>query len=59
MNKKIELEGAYSSVVNFAMQQNYVPIVKNLVVKNITEEDLNNIDIIISVDTQTLLMNGQ
>ncbi len=50
MNKKIELEGAYSSVVNFAMQQNYVPIVKNLVVKNITEEDLNNIDIIISVE---------
>ncbi len=50
MNKKIELEGAYSGVVNFAMQQNYVPIVKKLIVKNTTEEDIKDIDIIISVE---------
>lgn len=50
MSKKIELEGAYSGVVNFAMQQNYVPIVKKLIVKNITEEEIKDIDIIISVE---------
>ena len=50
MDKKIEIEGLYSDVVNFAMQQNYVPIIKKLVVKNLTEEELRDIDVVITTE---------
>ena len=50
MDKKIEIDGTYSDVVNFAMQQNYVPIIKKLIVKNLSEEDIKDIDVIISVE---------
>ncbi len=52
MNKKIEIEGAYGRVVNFAMQQNYVPIVKKLIVKNLSDEDISNLEIIITVEPE-------
>ncbi|MGB8451557.1 MAG: DUF3320 domain-containing protein [Anaerocolumna sp.] len=50
MDKKIGIEGVYSDVVNFAMQQNYVPIVKKLIIKNISEEEIRNINISITVE---------
>ena len=50
MSKKIQIEGAYSSIVNFAMQQNYVSIVKKLVLKNLTEEEIKDIEVIISTE---------
>lgn len=50
MDKKLELEGSFSGVVNFAMQQNYVPIVRNLIIKNSSSEDIKDIDIIITVE---------
>lgn len=48
----IKLESSLISVVNFAMQQNYVPIIKNLYVHNLSEEDLKDIDIVISVEPE-------
>ncbi|WP_160676553.1 DUF3320 domain-containing protein [Clostridium sp. C8-1-8] len=50
MDKKLELEGSFSGVVNFAMQQNYVPIVRNLIIKNNSSEDIKDIDITITVE---------
>lgn len=40
---------SYSNVVNFAMQQNHVPIVRSLVVKNLSNSELNNIKVKISI----------
>ena len=35
MDNKIEITGVYSDVINFAMQQNHVPVVRQLYIKNI------------------------
>ena len=40
----------YTPVINFAMQQNHVPIIRRLSAKNIANEDLENITIKISSD---------
>ncbi len=50
MDKKIEITGVYSDVINFAMQQNHVPVVRQLYVKNIGAEELKNLTVTISSD---------
>lgn len=40
---KIIIEGQFSADINFSMQQNYVPVIRNLVIKNVSEEILNNL----------------
>jgi len=52
LDKGILIEGSFSDVVNFAMQQNYVPIVKKLTVKNLHEKDIKDIDIEITVEPE-------
>ncbi|MBU7005980.1 DUF3320 domain-containing protein [Phosphitispora fastidiosa] len=52
MDEGILVEGSFSDVVNFAMQQNYVPIIKKLTVKNLREEDIRDIDIEITVEPE-------
>lgn len=52
MDKKIEIQGSYSSVVNFAMQQNYVPIIRKLIIKNLCVEDIQNIDVVITSEPE-------
>lgn len=50
MDNKIEITGIYSGVINFAMQQNHVPVVRQLYVKNISTEELKNLTVTISSD---------
>lgn len=50
MDKLMKFVGSYSGVVNFAMQQNYVPIIKNLFVQNMSEEDVKDIEVVITVE---------
>lgn len=50
MENLIDIEVIYSGVVNFALQQNYVPIVKKLIIKNLSEKDIENVDIIITTE---------
>lgn len=42
---QIEIEFIYTPLVNFAMQQNHVPVVRKLAIKNITDQDFQNLSI--------------
>ncbi len=50
MDKKIEVTGVYSSVINFAMQQNHVPVIRQLYIKNISTEEIRDFTVTISSD---------
>jgi len=52
VDKKIAIEVTCSGVVNFAMQQNYVPIIKRLIVKNLEQDILHGIEISITVEPE-------
>ena len=41
--KKVTVGGQINSSINFAMQQNYVPIIRNIVIHNESEEMLENL----------------
>ena len=45
MEGKLQIDGVFSPVVNFAMQQNYVPVIRKLTLKNKSEETLENLKI--------------
>ncbi len=50
MNNKISLGGNIFPMINFAMHQNYVPIIRNLVLTNETDESLEDISLRISFE---------
>lgn len=51
--EKVEVDGEYSEIVNFAMQHNYVPIIRSLSIKNITgKNELKNLKLRISMDPE-------
>ena len=41
----LEVDLIYSPIINFAMQQNHVPTIRKLTIKNIGEIDLSKINI--------------
>lgn len=43
--KKISVGGHINTYINFAMQQNYVPIIRNIVITNETEKAINNLTV--------------
>ena len=42
---KLKVDIIYSPIVNFAMQQNHVPVIRKLTIKNIGDVDLSNLSI--------------
>src|SRR5690349_11070207 len=50
-----ETEFVYMPVINFAMQQNHVPIIKKFSTKNISNKDLENVTISIQSNPDFLL----
>ena len=42
---KISVGGHINTYINFAMQQNYVPIIRNIIIKNEQDTPLNNITV--------------
>ncbi len=42
-----ETEFVFMPVINFAMQQNHVPVIKNFSTKNISDKDLENVTLLI------------
>ena len=52
MNGKITLGGSMFPVINFAMQQNYVPVIRNLIITNTTEENIDNVKLSVSFEPQ-------
>ncbi len=45
MEHKARIEGNFIRSINFAMQQNYVPLIRNLIIKNETGENLSRLDL--------------
>ena len=45
----LKLNLSYCSAVNFAMQQNHVPIIRKILLTNVTEHALNNVKIAVSL----------
>lgn len=52
MNDKITLGGNMFPAINFAMQQNYVPIIRNLIFTNIIKENIDNVKVNISFEPE-------
>lgn len=50
----IRIEKIYSSVVNFAMQQNHVPVICRMILQNNTDTDLHDLKIIITAQPNTV-----
>lgn len=50
MENVIEITGIYSDVINFAMQQNHVPIIRKLFIKNVGAEELRDLTVSITSD---------
>lgn len=55
MTNKINVSGNITKTINFAMQQNYVPIIRNLVITNESEESFENIQLKISFEPEFAL----
>lgn len=49
---KIQVEGHINGTINFAMQQNYVPIIRNLILRNNSEKDLSKLRLKISFNPE-------
>lgn len=45
MENKVSIGGNIMKSINFAMQQNYVPVIRNLIVNNETKNTLSNLDL--------------
>ena len=54
-NATLEVDFIYSPIINFAMQQNHVPVVRKLAMKNISENGIRNIGIEITADPEFAL----
>lgn len=52
MDNIVSVGGHINASINFAMQQNYVPVIRFLTVNNESEEVLENIDLIISFEPE-------
>lgn len=52
MDNIVTVGGHINASINFAMQQNYVPVIRSLVVNNNSEEALENIDLKITFEPE-------
>lgn len=52
MDKNIVVDGQICSSINFAMQQNYVPIIRNLIIKNETDKELSELTLKITFEPE-------
>jgi len=47
-SKTLKIEFIYTTVANFAIQQNRIPIVRKLIIENISDNDFSDLEIVIS-----------
>lgn len=52
MDNKVSISGNFTKSINFAMQQNYVPVIRNLVINNENEEALSDLNLKITFDPE-------
>ena len=55
MTKGLTINLSYLPVINFAMQQNHVPVIREITLKNTGEETINDIDIIVRFEPEFAL----
>jgi len=58
-NHFFELTNVYTKAINFAMQQNHVPIIRQLVIKNTSDADLNDVTLNITIDPDIAEVHSQ
>ena len=51
-NTIVGLSLVHYPMINFAMQQNHVPLIRSMVVSNLSENDLSEIELVITVDPE-------
>lgn len=52
MESKITVEGTVTNSINFAMQQNYVPVFRNFIITNNTETEIENVSFKVSFEPE-------
>ncbi len=52
MDNKVTFSGNMTAQINFAMQQNYVPVFRNIVMSNNTKDELKNVRLRISFEPE-------
>lgn len=52
MESRISCQWLYSETVNYAMQQNHVPVIKSIILTNTTSEDINRITVKLESEPQ-------
>lgn len=52
MDNIITVGGEVNASINFAMQQNYVPVIRYLIVNNATEETIDNLDLKVTFEPE-------
>ncbi len=52
MDNIITVGGEVNASINFAMQQNYVPVIRYLVVNNTSEETIENLDLKVTFEPE-------
>jgi len=50
LREAIQISGIYSNIISFALQQNHVPIVRQLGIKNCSDSELVNLEVKIATD---------
>ena len=59
MNKALEISLSYIPVINFALQQNHVPIIREIVLRNTGEAQIDNIDLVVSFEPEFAMEYSQ
>ncbi|WP_028609850.1 DUF3320 domain-containing protein [Paenibacillus harenae] len=52
MSNKLQSKWSYSDIVNYAMQQNHVPVVKNIALTHSAEEELREVIVTLSAEPE-------
>lgn len=52
MDNLVSVKGNFSSSINFSMQQNYVPVIRDLVIQNETQEPLTDLELRIEFEPE-------
>ena len=47
MSKGLEISLSYIPVINFSLQQNHVPVIREIVLRNTGDERIDDIDLVV------------
>ena len=59
MSKGLEISLSYIPVINFALQQNNVPVIREIILRNTSQEKIDNIDLTVRFEPEFALEYSQ